>query len=97
MRVAQLAIDKTASRRFRARIREILNRDWNPIGIGDLPDDEYDDYVGKVAAIVNAGGSDQEILEYLTWAEADHMGFGKTNKERLGRVVLRIRTLGRMQ
>jgi hypothetical protein len=92
-----LAIDNAAARRFRAQIRDILNRDWNPIGSDDLPDDEYDGYVGKVAAIINGGGSDAEITAYLTWAEAEHIGYGKADTERLARVIAKVRALGRMQ
>lgn len=36
--------DKEQSRRNRGRIRDLLMREWDPIGIKD----EYDGYVGKV-------------------------------------------------
>ena len=45
-----MAIDKYASRVWRARIRDILNRDWNPIGINW--EGEYDSYVGAIAAMI---------------------------------------------
>jgi len=42
--------NKHQSRENRARVREILMRDWDPIGVSRVPEaaDEYDRYVGKV-------------------------------------------------
>ena len=60
-----VAIDKEAGRRWRRRIREVLNSKWNPIGVEGLPEDEYDTYVGKVAAMLRDGASDDELSEYL--------------------------------
>ena len=45
-----MAIDLEASRRWHNRIREILNTDWDPIG--GCPEDEYDKYVGRIAAML---------------------------------------------
>jgi hypothetical protein len=66
------------------------------MGVDHLPEDEYDTYGGKVAAIINAGGSDEELTAHLTWAEAERMGLGKVDKERLNRVIALIRAIGRM-
>jgi hypothetical protein len=40
--------NKYQSRENRARVREVLMRDWDPIGIRALegPEDEYDNMVG---------------------------------------------------
>jgi hypothetical protein len=65
-------IDKHSSRVGRGRIREILNRDWDPIG--GCPDDEYDGYVGKIAAMIRDNAADDQLLAFLEWAEVDHMG-----------------------
>jgi hypothetical protein len=48
-------IDKHASRTWHSRIREILNRDWDPIG--GCPADEYDGYMGKIAAMLRDNAS----------------------------------------
>jgi hypothetical protein len=42
--------NKYQSRENRARVREILMREWDPIGVAGSPEaaDEYDSYVGKV-------------------------------------------------
>jgi len=52
-----MPIDKEASRRWRRRIREALNKEWDPIGVGQDWPDEYDAYVGKVAAMLREGAS----------------------------------------
>ena len=49
-----MSIDKQASRRWGARLREVFMAEWDPIGVKGVPDaqDEYDHYVGKVAAMI---------------------------------------------
>jgi hypothetical protein len=85
------AIDKEAFRRWRKRLRDLLNTEWDPIG--GCPEDEYDGYGGTVAAMVRGGASDEELLVYLNWAETENMGLSG-DKARLARVVALIRELG---
>jgi hypothetical protein len=86
-------IDKHASRAWRMKIRDIVNRDWDPIG--GCPDDEYDGYVGKLASMIRDGASDDEMLAYLKWAEVEHMGLGEPFDHQRGMRVLRaLRALG---
>jgi hypothetical protein len=42
--------NKYQSRQNRARVREVLMRDWDPIGVAGIAEaaDEYDGYVGTV-------------------------------------------------
>ena len=83
--------DKEASRAWRMRLRTILNTEWDPIG--NCPDDEYDAYAGKIAAMVRDGNSNQELVDYLRWAEVEHIEMpGDPN--RLPSVVASIRALG---
>jgi len=91
-----MAIDKEAGRRWRRRIREVLNSEWNPIGVEGLPEDEYDTYVGKVAAMLRDGASDDELFEYLNWAETVHIGL-PGDADRLNKVIHAIRAVGYMQ
>jgi hypothetical protein len=86
-----MAIDKEASRRWRTRIREVLNSEWDPIG--GCPEDEYDAYVGKVAAMLREGASDADLFKYLHWAETVHMGL-PGNQDRLSTVIAAIRAIG---
>ena len=91
-----MAIDKEASRRWRARIREVLNTDWDPIG--GCPEDEYDVYVGKIAAMLRDGASDEELIAYLRWGETVNMDIGPRPglEARLRRVVDQLRSIGYM-
>ena len=86
------AIDKKASQIWRGQIRDILNRDSDPIG--GCPADEYDSYVGKVAAMIRENATDDELMRYLEWAETAHMGFDRFDSERARKVIAALRTLG---
>lgn len=88
-------MDKEASRRWRRRIREVMNREWDPIGVADQSPDEYDTYVGKVAAMLREGASDEELFRYLHWAETVNIGM-PGNEDRLRRVIGSIRAIGFM-
>jgi hypothetical protein len=87
-----VAIDKIASRAWRAKIRDVLNQVWDPIG--GCPEDEYDRYVGKVAAMIRDNATDDELREYLEWVESEWMGFARFNRERAVKVVVALRALG---
>jgi hypothetical protein len=87
-----MPIDKYASRIWRGRIREILNRDWDPIGA--CPEDEYNGYVGKIAAMIRDNATDDELMAYLERAEVEHIGLPPFNRERGQKVVSALRVLG---
>ena len=77
------------------RIIDILNREWDPIGVvSHAVQDEYDGYAGKIAALIRDGTSDKQLLEYVEWAEAEHMGLGPFDTERAARVIAALRDLG---
>ena len=84
-------IDKEGSRIWRRKIRDILNRDWDPIG--DCPEDEYESYVGDIAAMLRDNVSDEKLMQYLRWAEAEHMGFGIFDAVRAEKVIALVRAL----
>ena len=53
-------------RQGRATVREILRRDWNPIGLDDLPEDEYDSYADMAHAMLAVDGrSVEDVGSYL--------------------------------
>lgn len=64
------------ARRYHKAIREALLHEWDPIGVGDIPDaqDEYDSYVGAVYKLLISNRSRSEIFDYLWWLETEHMG-----------------------
>jgi hypothetical protein len=57
-------------------IQTILMNEWDPIGVRgvDQVQDEYDDYVGPVAALVRNGATSDRIAGYLLAVEIDRMG-----------------------
>lgn len=87
-----MEIDQDASRDWRKRLRDLLNTEWDPIGC-NCPEDEYDSYCGKVASMVRTEASDQELFDYLNWAETKNMGL-PGDPDRLHRVIALIRELG---
>ena len=95
-------IDKHASQAWRGRIREVLNRDWDPIGVtrGNVEDDEYERYEGKIAAMLRDRASDEDLLAYLKWAEVEQIGLGsddgfdRLRKQQVIQVISALRKVG---
>jgi hypothetical protein len=51
-----------------AELRELLYREWDPIGLKDIAegsDDEYDAYVGQIGRRLRAGASEEELAALL--------------------------------
>lgn len=87
-----MPIDKAARRVWRKEIRDILNRDWDPIG--GCPEDEYDSYGAAIAAMIKDDVTDTQLLDYLAWAEVEHMDLGRPfNLGRAKKVITAIRAL----
>jgi len=60
-------------------IRQVLVRDWDPIGVMDDPNcprDEYDLYVGAIYGHLARGEPAEFIARYLCRVEEDLMGLG---------------------
>jgi len=57
-------------------VKEILLKEWDPIGISDSPeaDDEYDSYVPYVSQMLRQGKTVDQIYEYLRWVEIERIG-----------------------
>ena len=77
---------KDRARRYHHAIREILLRDWDPIGVGDIAEaqDEYDSYIPSIYGRLIHRVSEQELFDYLWQIETQHMGLcghrGKTQQ-----------------
>jgi len=92
--------DKKATGLWLRAIRDVLNREWDPIGVA-LPggvEDEYDSYAGKLAAMIRNQATDEQLLGYLEWAEVENIGLGHPfDRERGKRVVAALRAIGYVQ
>jgi len=85
--------DRANLRVWLRQLTEILNRDWDPIGV--CPVDEYDSYGHRIAAMGRDRATDAELTRYLEWAEVINMGLGRPfDTERAKKVVAAIRALG---
>ncbi len=72
-------------------IRQVLRRDWNPIGVGDeWPEDEYDSYIAPVYRILAGSRSEQEMIECLFMVERDIFGSPCASAEQLRPVARRL-------
>ena len=74
-------------------IRSILNADWDPIGVSDIVDDEYDAYIGHIYSMLANSGSEQAVADYLLSIERDRMSLqGTPTNQRLS-VAAKLRKL----
>lgn len=64
------------ARRYHRAIREALLHEWDPIGVGDIPEaqDEYDGYVASIYGLLIHRSPEQKIFDHLWWLETEHMG-----------------------
>ena len=87
-----MAISKQAFLIWQGRIRDILNREWDPIG--GCPDEEYDRYAGTMATMIRDNRDDFALMQYLERTERHDIGLGRFDAERARKVVASIRKLG---
>jgi hypothetical protein len=69
--------DKDSPKHLFARIREVLLRDWDPMGLSDAPGtpDDYDAVARELHALVTDRSTTVErIAAYLRWVEREQMG-----------------------
>ncbi len=83
--------DVIHKRAWTRKIRDILNREWDPIG--GCPEDEYETYAAKVAAMFLQDASDDAIMQYLEWAAVENMGLAQFNSDRARKAIAAIRRL----
>ena len=86
-------MDKEALTRWRRRIRDVLNTDWDPIG--GCPEDEYDRYVEEIGVMLRNSVSDEELGAYLRRAETEYMGLSQQpdRKQRIATAIGRLRAI----
>jgi hypothetical protein len=64
-------------------IREVLLRDWDPIGVADVREtqDEYDGYIGGVYRLLASGQNDEAIAAHLAAIQTDAMGLPRSPQD----------------
>jgi len=79
--------DHESPKHLYARIREILIRDWDPMGLNDaaVAPDSYDDVAREVHAILtDRDASVERIAAYLRWAEREQLRLQRRPGEATG-------------
>lgn len=74
-------------------IRQVLLRDWDPIGVSnddERPDDEYDSYIESVYRILCGSRSEDDLVSYLHRTESKYIGIWREDKELLRPVARRL-------
>ncbi len=69
--------DRNSPKHLFARIREVLLRDWDPMGLSDAPGtpDDYDAVARELHALVTDPATTVErVAAYLRWIEREQMG-----------------------
>lgn len=82
-----------AWREIQQKIRLVLNSVWDPIGVADDVDDEYDSYIGTIYALIRDGADDRRISDHLLKLETTSMGVHETSAEHRQQVILALRAL----
>lgn len=75
------------------RIRIVLNTDWDPIGVADIVDYEYDGYIGHIYSLLAHDESEQAIANHLLSIERERMGLAGTPMNQLLKVATELRKL----
>jgi hypothetical protein len=72
--------------------REILFREWDPIGINSNParNDEYDSYANTIVRLLQAGSDEYKITEHLHNLRRVSMGLSSKNEERDRQIARRL-------
>ena len=83
------------ARDYHQAIRRILLRDWDPIGVADLPQaqDEYDSYIAEVYGLLIRREPRHKLVDFLWWAETEHMALCG-NRSRTEQVADRLLNIG---
>ena len=75
-------------------IRQILYRDWDPIGVHRAaPEDEYDSYIGGVYRILASSRSEEALIQFLAGTAEGILGSQVPAPERLRSVTQKLLAL----
>lgn len=73
-------------------IRQVLLRDWDPIGISGTegPSDEYDAYIPKVYRVLVGSRCEDGLVDCLARIEGDDLGVEPASSEQLRPVAQKL-------
>ena len=72
-------------------IREVLYREWDPIGVcGSGPKNEYDAYIGGIYRVLVSKPAREVVAGELKKIERENMGFDQVEEEALLGVADRL-------
>lgn len=77
-------------------IRQVLVRDWDPIGVMEDPEwprDEYDSYIGEIYRYLARGESPEFIARHLCFVEETMMGLGRLPESARLPVAQKLKTI----
>ena len=76
-------------------IRTILLREWDPIGVRDIPEahDEYDSYAMPLYTFLRQRPSQRAVVDHLYRLETEHMGLTRFGRRHLKPVADRLLSL----
>ena len=78
-------------------VREILFREWDPIGINSNPalSDEYDSYVISIVRLLQAEADEYKIAGHIRNLQRVNIGLSSVNEEQDRRIARRLINLVR--
>jgi hypothetical protein len=75
------------------RVRSVLNADWDPIGVAEVVDDEYDSYIGLIYSMIRRNASADELAAQLLQIETESIGLSGLPEQRRIEVARRLLAL----
>jgi hypothetical protein len=81
--------------RLMQAVREVLLREWDPIGVADHPEcsDEYDRYARAICRYLEEGIDEFRLTAYLSQVQTVGMGLSRVDDERDRLVARRLLSL----
>jgi hypothetical protein len=85
----------TKSDRLLRAVKEILFREWDPIGVNECEEcrNEYDNYAVSIHKLLRAGADEFMLMAHLSRYQRESMGLTRVDAGRDWRVAQQLRTL----
>lgn len=81
-------------RRLHRAVREVLWKDWDPIGVNHFgPDDEYDSYAPGICRLLMEGADERKIADRLQQLAENAMGLPHVSREHSLHIARRLLSL----